>query len=39
LAPISGETVVIGSPFDDGAAGADQGSAYVFAPSANQPPG
>ena len=34
---ISGETVVVGSWLDDGAAGADQGSAYVFAP-ANQPP-
>ena len=27
---ISGETVVVGAPFDDGAAGIDQGSAYVF---------
>ena len=27
---ISGETVVVGAPFDDGAAGFDQGSAYVF---------
>ena len=28
---ISGETVVVGAPFDDiGAAGSDQGSAYVF---------
>jgi hypothetical protein len=35
---ISGDTVVIGSPLDDGAAGVDQGSAYVFAPPANQPP-
>jgi hypothetical protein len=29
---ISGETVVVGAPFDDGAAGIDQGSAYVFGP-------
>jgi predicted amidohydrolase len=35
---IIGETVVVGVVFDDGAAGADQGSAYVFAPPANQPP-
>jgi hypothetical protein len=28
---ISGDTVVVGAPFDDGAAGIDQGSAYVFA--------
>ena len=27
---ISGETVVVGAPGDDGAAGIDQGSAYVF---------
>jgi hypothetical protein len=27
---ISGETIVVGTPFDDGAAGLDQGSAYVF---------
>ena len=27
---ISGETVVVGAPLDDGAAGNDQGSAYVF---------
>ena len=27
---ISGETVVVGAPVDDGAAGFDQGSAYVF---------
>ena len=27
---ISGETVVVGAPRDDGAAGFDQGSAYVF---------
>jgi FG-GAP repeat/HYR domain len=27
---ISGDTVVVGVPFDDGAAGSDQGSAYVF---------
>ena len=27
---ISGETVVVGAPFDDGAAEHDQGSAYVF---------
>jgi FG-GAP repeat/Putative Ig domain len=27
---ISGETIVVGAPFDDGAAGPDQGSAYVF---------
>jgi FG-GAP repeat len=27
---IDGETVVVGARFDDGAAGADQGSAYVF---------
>ena len=27
---ISGETVVVGARFDDGAAGVDQGSAYVF---------
>ena len=27
---ISGETIVVGAPFDDGAAGLDQGSAYVF---------
>ena len=35
---IIGETVVVGAVFDDGAAGPDQGSAYVFAPPANQPP-
>jgi hypothetical protein len=35
---ISGETVVVGAVLDDGAAGPDQGSAYVFAPPANQPP-
>jgi FG-GAP repeat len=29
---ISGETVVVGAPFDDGAAGINQGSAYVFGP-------
>jgi FG-GAP repeat protein len=34
---ISGETVVVGAQADDGAAGTNQGSAYVFAP-ANQPP-
>jgi hypothetical protein len=34
---ISGETVVISAIADDGAAGADQGSVYVFVP-ANQPP-
>ena len=34
---ISGETVVVGAFADNGAAGFDQGSAYVFAP-ANQPP-
>jgi FG-GAP repeat len=34
---ISGETVVAGAPGDDGAAGFDQGSAYVFG-SANRPP-
>jgi FG-GAP repeat protein len=27
---ITGETVVVGARFDDGAAGSDQGSAYVF---------
>jgi hypothetical protein len=27
---ISGETVVVGAPLDDGAAGVNQGSAYVF---------
>jgi hypothetical protein len=27
---ISGETVVVGSPFDDGATGGSQGSAYIF---------
>ena len=27
---ISGETVVVGAPYDDGAAGMDKGSAYVF---------
>jgi FG-GAP repeat len=27
---ISGETVVVGAPADDGAAGKNQGSAYVF---------
>ena len=27
---ISGETVVVGAPFDDGAAGNGQGAAYVF---------
>jgi hypothetical protein len=36
-AAVSGETVVIGPRFHGGAAGQDQGSAYVFA-SANQPP-
>ena len=35
---ISGGTVVVGAPLDDGAAGFNQGSAYVFAPPANQPP-
>jgi hypothetical protein len=35
---IRGETVVVGASADDGAAGPDQGSAYVFAPLANQPP-
>jgi hypothetical protein len=35
---ISGETVVVGAFLHDGAAGPDQGSAYVFAPPANQPP-
>jgi len=35
---ILGETVVVGAFLHDGAAGADQGSAYVFAPPANQPP-
>ena len=34
---ISGETVVVGAPLDDGAAGFDQGSAYVFA-AAETPP-
>jgi FG-GAP repeat protein len=34
---ISGETIVVGASQDDGAAGSNQGSAYVFAP-ANQPP-
>jgi len=29
-APISGKTAVVGAPFDEGAAGANQGSAYVF---------
>jgi FG-GAP repeat protein len=29
---ISGGTVMVGAPFDDGAAGIDQGSAYVFGP-------
>jgi hypothetical protein len=29
---ISGETVIVGAFLDDGAAGVDQGSAYVFAP-------
>jgi FG-GAP repeat/HYR domain len=33
---ISGETVVVSAPVDNGAAGIDQGSAYVFAP--NTPP-
>ncbi len=28
---ISGETIVVGAPSDDGAAGSNQGSAYVFA--------
>jgi hypothetical protein len=32
---ISGETVVVGAPSDDGAAGSDQGSAYVFVPALN----
>ncbi len=31
---ISGETIVVGAPFDDGAAGFAQGSAYVFVRSA-----
>src|SRR5262249_40504411 len=31
---ISGETVVVGAPGDDGAAGIDQGAAYVFTLSA-----
>jgi FG-GAP repeat len=35
---ISGDTVVVGAFLHDGAAGPDQGSAYVFAPPANQPP-
>jgi predicted amidohydrolase len=36
---ISGDTVVVGAVFDDGAAGPDQGSAYVFSPPlTNQPP-
>src|SRR4030095_3574942 len=30
---ISGDTVVVGAPFDDGAAGVLQGSAYIFARS------
>jgi hypothetical protein len=30
---ISGETVVVGTPFDDGAAGNAQGSAYIFVSS------
>ena len=30
---ISGETIVVGAPNDDGAGGEDQGSAYVFARS------
>jgi FG-GAP repeat len=34
---ISGNTLVVGAPFDDGAAGSDQGSAYVFI-AVNQPP-
>jgi hypothetical protein len=34
---IGGETVVVGAFLHDGA-GVDQGSAYVFAPPANQPP-
>ncbi len=34
---ISGEAIVVGARGDDGAAGSEQGSAYVFAP-ANQPP-
>ena len=29
---ISGKTVVVGAPFDDGSAGIDQGSAYVSGP-------
>ena len=38
---ISGETIVVGARRDDGAAGADQGSAYVFVadtPPADDPP-
>ena len=34
---ISGEAIVVGARGDDGSAGGEQGSAYVFAP-ANQPP-
>jgi FG-GAP repeat protein len=29
---IGGRTVVVGAPFDDGAGGIDQGSAYVLGP-------
>jgi hypothetical protein len=29
-AAIEGDTVIVGAPFDDGALGAEQGSAYVF---------
>ena len=35
---ISGETLVVGAPLDDGAAGNNQGSAYVFAAVADPPP-
>jgi FG-GAP repeat protein len=35
---ISGDSVVAGAFFDDTAAGADTGSAYVFAPGAAPPP-
>jgi hypothetical protein len=35
---ISGETVAVSARLDDGAAGADQGSAYVFTAPPNTPP-
>jgi hypothetical protein len=35
---ISGETVAVSARLDDGAAGEDQGSAYVFTAPANTPP-